>query len=86
MMWVLCCVNRIEHDGKITACRVFHAAGHIEAADGETMLLILNIAPVLRVKHLICTGESTLCDGTDVHFSHGDKTLNHVRSLLTVRL
>ena len=47
---------------------------------------ILNIAPVLRVKHLICTGESALCDGTDVHFSHGDKSLNHVRSLLRVRL
>ena len=42
MMWVLCCINRIEHDRKITTCRVFHTACHIEAADGETMLLILN--------------------------------------------
>ena len=62
VVWVLCGIDGIEHDGKVAAGRVLHAGSHIKTAHGETVLLILDgtradgdigqqvfhIAPVLR--------------------------------------
>ena len=66
--------------------------------DGKTVLLIFNrtctdrnvgeqvfyISPVFRVKHFVCTGETAFFNGTDVHFAHGDQSLNHVRRFFRI--
>ena len=90
----------IEHHGEIAAGRVFHTCGDVKAADGKAVLLILHgaradshirenigkITPVFRIKHFICSGKAGFIDGANVHFPHGDKSLQEVGLFLRIRL
>ena len=100
MMRMLCRVYRIEHNRKITTGRIFHSGSDIKTTDRQTMLLIfyrtcsdgnvgekiLDISPVFRVKHFIGTGKTAFFDCANVHFTHGDQTLDHIRSFFRIWL
>ena len=100
VMWMLGCIYRIQHNGEITTGRVLHTGCNVKTADSQTVLLILNrtctdgnvreeifyISPVLRVKHFVCTGKTTLSDRTDVHFTHSNETFYHIRCFFRVWL
>ena len=100
VMRMLCSIYGIEHNGKVTAGRIFHTTCYIKTTDGQTMVLVFyrtctdgnvgeqvfNIRPVLRVEHLVCTGKTAFCDSAQVHFTHGDQTLDHIRCLGRIRL
>ena len=40
-MWMLCSVNGVQHNCKVTTGRVFHAGSNIKTADRKTVVLIL---------------------------------------------
>ena len=100
MVRVLGGVDGIEHHGKIAAGGIFHAGGHVKAADGQTVMLILHragadghigekifhISPVFRVEHLVRAGQMAFCDRADMHSAHGDQSLDHIRRFFRVRL
>ena len=100
VMGMLRCIDRIEHDGKVTARRILHAGSNIKTADGQPVLLILygtcadchireqvgNVFPVFRIEHFICRCQTTFTDGTQMHFSHGDQSCDHIRCFFRIRL
>ena len=67
VVWVLCGIDGIEHDGKVAAGRVLHADRDIHSAGGKAVLLVFNracadslvrediveVTSVFRVKHFI---------------------------------
>src|SRR5699024_7205469 len=93
-------VNRVEHDRKITAGRVFHAGRDVEAARGLAVVLILNraradrdvgekildIAPVFGVEHLVGRGHPVFLNRTHQHPAHGDEAGCEVGAFLGVGL
>ena len=100
MMRMLCSVYRVQHNRKVTTGRIFHTAGNIKTADGQTMLLILNrtctdgyigeqiidVIPVFRVKHLICCRQTGFFDSAQMQFTNSDQSCNHIRFCLRIRL
>ena len=55
-------------------------------ADGDIGQQVFHIAPVLRVEHLVGAGKTAFLDRANVHFAHGDQSLNHVRRFFRIRL
>ncbi len=100
MVRMLCRINRIKHNGKIPAGRVFHSRGNIKTANGQTVLLvfhgagadcnigkkIVHISPVFRVKHFIGRGQAAFCNGTQMHFADSNQSLHHIRFFFRIRL
>ncbi len=90
----------IEHDAVRAAGGVLHAAGDIDAADGQAVLLVLygagthchvgqdigNVGPVFRIEHFVCREEMGFRDGAQMHLSHGDEALGQIRGFFGVRL
>ena len=99
-MSALCCNNGVQHNAVVTTGRILHTSRNIHAADSQSVLLIFNrtcaysnvgkqireITVVLRVKHLICTGEATFADSTHVHLADRDQSGKKVRFFLRIRL
>ena len=44
------------------------------------------VTVVFRIKHFICTGETTFLDGVDVHLTDGNQTGKHIRSFFRIWL
>ena len=93
-------VNGIQHYGYGAAGGIFHPGGHVKAADGNTMLLVLygtgsdgyvgkdvrNVPPIFRVEHFVRRSQTRLNHGTDMHFPHGDQAGQKIRFFFGVRL
>ena len=93
-------IDRIQHDVQRAAGRVFHADRHIDAAGGQTVLLILHrtgadgnvgqhigqIAEVLRVQHFISRCKACLLNHLHMKAPDCHKPLVHVGLLLRIRL
>ena len=96
----LSCHNRVQHNAVISTGRVLHSCRNVHTADSQTVLLVLNrtctncyvgkkvgkVAPVLRIKHLICAGKLALLNSADVHLTDGNKSGKHIRLFLRVWL
>ena len=99
-MGVLGRIDGIEHHGHVAAGGIFHAGGHIEAAGGQAVLLVLHragadghigqdvgdIAPVLRIEHFVRGGEPRLLYGANMHLPHGDEPCHEIGLFLGIGL
>ena len=82
----------IEHDGNVPAGGVFHAYGNVNAAGGQTVLLIFDtprahrhvreqvgkIAVIVRVEHFVGGGKAGACQHIGVQAADGDDALQHI--------
>lgn len=97
---VLAGLNRVHHNRQVTAGRILHTDRNVAAAGYQTMLLvfygagtdcdvghdIIQVADIVRVKHLICGGEAGFFQDTHMHMADGVQALCHTWPLLRVRL
>ncbi len=100
VLGVLGRVDGVEHDREVTAGGVLHAGGHIKAAGGLAVVLvldtagadghiaqkILHIAPVFGVEHLVRRGHAEFLDGAHKHPPHRDQAGLQVGAFLGVGL
>ena len=96
----LCGDDGVNHNGKVTAGRVFHAGRNVDAGNGQAVLLIFygtcadsnvgenigQIAPVGWIQHLVCRSQIGLLDHAHMHFTHGNQSVQQVRFSFRVRL
>ena len=96
----LCGDDGVNHNRKITACRVFHAGRNIDAGNSQTVLLVFygtcadcnvgenigQITPVGRIQHLVCRSQIGFFYYAHMHFTHGDQAVQQVRLSFRVRL
>ena len=90
----------VHHHGEAAGGGVLHAHGHLNAAGGEPVLLVLHragthghigqdivqILIILGIEHLVGTGEAGLLHHTHMQFPDGNQALEHIRLILRVRL
>ena len=99
-MGMLCRYDRIEHNRKITAGRVFHSHRNVHSACSQPVLLILHrscangfirqqiiqITPIFRIEHFIRRSQSAFRNGANMHFSDSDNPCQQIRCLIRLRL
>ena len=54
--------------------------------DGNIGEQVFDIAPVLRIEHLVCSCEMRCFRSMQVEFSHGNQAFHHIRSLQGIGL
>ena len=93
-------IDRVEHDGKVSAGGVLHPGGHVEAAGRLPVMLVfhrprsdrhigqqvLHIPPILRIEHLIGCGKPVFLNGPHLQAADGYQTRHQVRPLLRIGL
>ena len=99
-MGILSSNDRVEHNGYISACGVFHTDGDIHTAGGKSMLLILDrastdsdvreqvgeVAVIFGIEHLIGTEETCFLDSLCVQVSDREQTCEQILGFLGVGL
>ena len=100
VLFDLCCQNRIQHHRQIPTGWIFHTHWNIHTACYHTMLLILHrassnsnirkniiqISPGFRIQHFVGCCQTRFLDGTHMHLTDSDQTMQQIRFLLRIRL